>query len=221
MSCIILGSLLNNIAQFLFLYHRLCLTLTVWTMCPWCAMSRPTHWLWRSCSTFKLHSVHSGSEVREKPNDQGVSRYWQVCNFVHNIIHFNAGMEFVELVISLHLDYPVKAKLKSKSRFCSTCLAIVNVIHYGNKGNIFSAVYVVLYGEMTRILNHIMAITTHALDIGAMTPFFWMFEEREKVSSTTATRCNRVLFVWHLSYIQCNSLCLSVSHLIDKNSISH
>lgn len=39
----------------------------------------------------------------------------------------------------------------------------------------------VLYGEMTRILNHIMGITTHALDIGAMTPFFWMFEEREKV----------------------------------------
>uniref|UniRef100_A0A673HT22 NADH dehydrogenase [ubiquinone] iron-sulfur protein 2, mitochondrial n=1 Tax=Sinocyclocheilus rhinocerous TaxID=307959 RepID=A0A673HT22_9TELE len=39
----------------------------------------------------------------------------------------------------------------------------------------------VLYGEMTRILNHIMGITTHALDIGAMTPFFWMFEEREKM----------------------------------------
>lgn len=42
--------------------------------------------------------------------------------------------------------------------------------------------FLVLYGEMTRILNHIMAVTTHALDIGAMTPFFWMFEEREKVS---------------------------------------
>lgn len=42
--------------------------------------------------------------------------------------------------------------------------------------------FLVLYGELTRILNHIMAITTHALDIGAMTPFFWMFEEREKVS---------------------------------------
>lgn len=26
-----------------------------------------------------------------------------------------------------------------------------------------------------------MAVTTHALDIGAMTPFFWMFEEREKM----------------------------------------
>lgn len=39
----------------------------------------------------------------------------------------------------------------------------------------------VLFAEITRILNHIMAVTTHALDIGAMTPFFWMFEEREKV----------------------------------------
>lgn len=26
-----------------------------------------------------------------------------------------------------------------------------------------------------------MAIGTHALDIGAMTPFFWLFEEREKM----------------------------------------
>uniref|UniRef100_A0A8C7NF59 NADH dehydrogenase [ubiquinone] iron-sulfur protein 2, mitochondrial n=1 Tax=Oncorhynchus mykiss TaxID=8022 RepID=A0A8C7NF59_ONCMY len=39
----------------------------------------------------------------------------------------------------------------------------------------------VLFGELTRIMNHIMAITTRALDIGAMTPFFWMFEEREKM----------------------------------------
>ncbi|XP_052055805.1 NADH dehydrogenase [ubiquinone] iron-sulfur protein 2, mitochondrial [Apodemus sylvaticus] len=39
----------------------------------------------------------------------------------------------------------------------------------------------VLFGEITRILNHIMAVTTHALDVGAMTPFFWMFEEREKM----------------------------------------
>jgi NADH dehydrogenase (ubiquinone) Fe-S protein 2 len=38
-----------------------------------------------------------------------------------------------------------------------------------------------LFAEITRILNHIMAITTHALDVGALTPFLWMFEEREKL----------------------------------------
>lgn len=39
----------------------------------------------------------------------------------------------------------------------------------------------VLFSEITRILNHIMAITTQALDVGAMTPLLWMFEEREKL----------------------------------------
>ncbi|KAK0166887.1 hypothetical protein PV327_004358 [Microctonus hyperodae] len=39
-----------------------------------------------------------------------------------------------------------------------------------------------LFAEMTRILNHIMGIGTHALDIGALTPFFWLFEEREKLT---------------------------------------
>ncbi len=37
----------------------------------------------------------------------------------------------------------------------------------------------VLFAELTRILNHALNITTFALDIGAMTPFLWMFEERE------------------------------------------
>jgi NADH-quinone oxidoreductase subunit D len=39
----------------------------------------------------------------------------------------------------------------------------------------------VLFSEITRVLNHIMAITTQALDVGAMTPLLWMFEEREKM----------------------------------------
>jgi len=38
-----------------------------------------------------------------------------------------------------------------------------------------------LFAELTRILNHIMAVGTHALDVGALTPFFWLFEEREKM----------------------------------------
>ena len=39
----------------------------------------------------------------------------------------------------------------------------------------------VLFLELTRLLNHLLAITTHALDVGAMTPFLWAFEEREKI----------------------------------------
>lgn len=39
----------------------------------------------------------------------------------------------------------------------------------------------VLFCEITRILNHLMSLTTHALDVGAMTPFLWAFEEREKL----------------------------------------
>jgi|TARA_B110001469_G_scaffold127001_1_gene146240 NADH dehydrogenase (ubiquinone) Fe-S protein 2 len=39
----------------------------------------------------------------------------------------------------------------------------------------------VLYSEITRILNHLMSLTTHALDVGALTPFLFGFEEREKL----------------------------------------
>lgn len=39
----------------------------------------------------------------------------------------------------------------------------------------------VLFSEITRILNHLMAVTTHALDVGALTPLLWGFEEREKL----------------------------------------
>jgi NADH-quinone oxidoreductase subunit D len=38
-----------------------------------------------------------------------------------------------------------------------------------------------MFSELTRILNHILNITTQALDVGAMTPLLWMFEEREKI----------------------------------------
>ncbi len=38
-----------------------------------------------------------------------------------------------------------------------------------------------LFLEITRLLNHLLAVSCHALDIGAMTPYFWGFEEREKL----------------------------------------
>ena len=38
-----------------------------------------------------------------------------------------------------------------------------------------------MFAEITRILNHLLAVGCHAMDVGAMTPFLWSFEEREKL----------------------------------------
>jgi len=39
----------------------------------------------------------------------------------------------------------------------------------------------VMFSEISRLLNHILNITTFALDVGAMTPILWGFEDREKM----------------------------------------
>ncbi|WP_308909637.1 NADH-quinone oxidoreductase subunit D [Pseudokordiimonas caeni] len=39
----------------------------------------------------------------------------------------------------------------------------------------------VLFSEIGRVLNHLLNLTTHAMDVGALTPILWGFEEREKL----------------------------------------
>ena len=58
-------------------------------------------------------------------------------------------------------------------------LAIENLLglKVSNKANFIRTIFL----EITRILNHLLALTTHALDVGAMTPFLWAFERREKL----------------------------------------
>jgi len=38
-----------------------------------------------------------------------------------------------------------------------------------------------MFGEITRLLNHCLFLGCHVLDVGAETPFMWIFEEREKM----------------------------------------
>ena len=59
------------------------------------------------------------------------------------------------------------------------CLAIEKLagIEVPRRGKIVR----VLYCEIGRILNHLLNITTQALDVGALTPPLWGFEEREKL----------------------------------------
>ncbi|HNQ91825.1 MAG TPA: NADH-quinone oxidoreductase subunit D [Alphaproteobacteria bacterium] len=57
----------------------------------------------------------------------------------------------------------------------------------------------VMFCELTRILNHILNITTFALDVGAITPALWAFEEREKGMEFYDRVCGARL---HANYIR-------------------
>ena len=57
----------------------------------------------------------------------------------------------------------------------------------------------VLFSELTRILNHLLNITTFALDVGAITPALWGFEEREKGMEFYDRVCGARL---HANYIR-------------------
>ena len=49
----------------------------------------------------------------------------------------------------------------------------------------------VLYSEIGRILNHLLNVTTQAMDVGALTPPLWGFEEREKLMVFYERACGR------------------------------
>jgi NADH-quinone oxidoreductase subunit D len=57
----------------------------------------------------------------------------------------------------------------------------------------------VLYAEIGRILNHILNVTTFALDVGAMTPLLWGFEERETLMEFYERVCGARL---HAAYFR-------------------
>jgi len=57
----------------------------------------------------------------------------------------------------------------------------------------------VLYSEIGRILNHLLNVTTQALDVGALTPPLWGFEEREKLMIFYERACGARL---HAAYFR-------------------
>ena len=72
------------------------------------------------------------------------------------------------------LDYV--ASMSQEHVFC-LAIELLNDIYVPKRYSYIRLVFL----ELSRILNHILAVTTHALDVGAMTPFLWCFEEREKI----------------------------------------
>jgi len=83
--------------------------------------------------------------------------------YLHSIPYFDR-FDYVSMMVEEH----------------AYCLAIESLLGITN----FTATFVqirTLYDELTRILNHMLAIACHALDVGSMSSVFWAFEEREKI----------------------------------------
>ena len=77
---------------------------------------------------------------------------------------------------------PYFDRLDYVSMMCQEHAYSLAIEKLGNSQVPLRAQYIrVLFAEITRILNHLLAVSTHAMDVGALTPFLWAFEEREKL----------------------------------------
>ena len=65
----------------------------------------------------------------------------------------------------------------------------------------------VLFAEISRLLNHLLAITTGALDVGATTPALWGFEERERLMEFYERVCGARL---HANYYRVGGVALDL-----------
>lgn len=73
------------------------------------------------------------------------------------------------------LDYV--SMMTQEHAFCVAIESLLNTTSH-------TALYVqirVLFDELTRIMNHLLALSCHSLDVGNMSPLFWAFEERERL----------------------------------------
>jgi len=94
---------------------------------------------------------------------RGTEKLMEDKIYLHSLPYFDR-FDYVSMLIQEH----------------AYCLAIESLLGTLN----YSATFVqirTLYDEITRILNHLLAIACHALDVGSMSPIFWAFEEREKL----------------------------------------
>ncbi len=64
-----------------------------------------------------------------------------------------------------------------------------------------------LYAELTRIANHILNVTSYAMDVGAMTPMLWGFEQREKIMEFYDAACGARM---HANYFRPGGVALDL-----------
>jgi len=93
---------------------------------------------------------------------RGTEKLIEYKNYVQALPYFDR-LDYVSMMAQEH----------------SYCLAIEKL--FNCKVPLRAQYIRVLFAEITRILNHLLAVGCHAMDVGAMTPFLWAFEEREKL----------------------------------------
>lgn len=106
------------------------------------------------------------SVVRAEPHigllHRGTEKLIEYKNYVQALPYFDR-LDYVSIMAQEH----------------AFCLAVENLLEISVP---IRAKYIrTIFLEITRLLNHLLAVSTHALDVGALTPFLWAFEEREKL----------------------------------------
>ena len=94
---------------------------------------------------------------------RGTEKLMEDKIYLHSLPYFDR-FDYVSMMVQEHA-------------YCLGIESLLGTINY-------SATFVqirTLYDELTRILNHLLAVGCHALDVGSMSPIFWTFEEREKI----------------------------------------
>lgn len=94
---------------------------------------------------------------------RGTEKLMEDKIYLHSLPYFDR-FDYVSMMVQEH----------------AYCLAIESLLNTVNYTATFVQVRT-LYDELTRILNHMLAVSCHALDVGSMSPLFWAFEEREKI----------------------------------------
>lgn len=106
------------------------------------------------------------SVVRSEPHigllHRGTEKLIEYKTFVQGLPYFDR-LDYVSMMAQEH----------------AYCLAIENLL--GATVPVRAKYIRTIFLEITRLLNHLLAVSTHALDVGALTPFLWAFEEREKL----------------------------------------
>ena len=109
------------------------------------------------------NEVISNSDCHIGLLHRGTEKLMESKMYMHSLPYFDR-LDYVSVLVQEHCY----------------CLAIETLLNKQSFSSSFTLVRT-LFDELTRILNHLLAICCHALDVGSMSPVFWGFEEREKI----------------------------------------